>query len=277
MPEYEGELRKMQAELPAEAGQPVQYWMVLGEQRVPLNELLGESITLQHQGGIYCVHCGRKTNKSFNQGYCYPCFRSLAQCDLCIVSPEKCHYHAGTCREPSWGDDFCMTDHIIYLANSSTIKVGITRATQIPTRWIDQGAVQALPIYHVQTRQQSGLVEVLFKSHIADKTNWRAMLKGSPQPIDLSTRAAELKSQLAAEISDLHRQYGLQAIQECQGVAVELHYPVLQYPEKISSYNFDKTPQVAGRLLGIKGQYLLLDGGVINLRKFSGYHISLSF
>jgi len=171
-----GALSKMSAQL----GDPVvQYAFRLGDELVSVNPLLGKRIRLEYLGGIHCSHCGRKTSKSFSQGYCYPCFTSLAQCDTCIMSPERCHYDAGTCREPSWGESFCMTDHIVYLANSSGIKVGITRASQVPTRWIDQGARQALPILRVATRQQSGLVEDLLRTQVADRTNWRALLRRS--------------------------------------------------------------------------------------------------
>ena len=125
----------------------VDYRMVFGDVEVPLNQYLGSTLQLSFDGVINCIHCDRKTNKSFNQGYCYPCFKRLAQCDSCIVSPEKCHYHEGTCREPEWGETHCMIDHIVYLANTSGIKVGITRGTQVPTRWMDQGATQAKPIF----------------------------------------------------------------------------------------------------------------------------------
>lgn len=272
-----GGLRKMQASLPADQNDVVRYQMVLDDHRLELNEYLGKSIQLEYAGAINCVHCGRKTNKSFNQGYCYPCFKSLAQCDVCIMSPEKCHYDAGTCREPEWGEEFCMQDHYVYLANSSGLKVGITRGTQIPTRWIDQGAVQALPIYRVKTRQCSGLVEVIFKQHMADKTNWRAMLKGNPELLDLAAVVEQLTPEVADEISTLQDRFGLQAIQACDSAeAVQINFPVTEFPVKISSLNFDKTPVVSGKLLGIKGQYLMLDTGVINMRKFGGYQISFS-
>jgi hypothetical protein len=137
---HRGHLDKMPVELAA----PVNYWLALDEERVPLNALLGETLRLRHSGAIHCTECGRATVKSFAEGFCYPCFRKLAQCDLCILSPERCHFAAGTCREPEWALDFCMTGHIVYLANSSGVKVGITRAGQIPVRWIDQGATQAL-------------------------------------------------------------------------------------------------------------------------------------
>lgn len=141
----QGGLRKMSAQLDA----PVSYAFRLDEQVLPVNPLLGQHLRIEFLGAIHCTHCGRKTKKSFAQGYCYPCFTKLAQCDSCIMSPERCHYAAGTCREPAWGEQFCMTDHIVYLANSSGVKVGITRASQVPTRWIDQGASQALPILRV--------------------------------------------------------------------------------------------------------------------------------
>lgn len=133
-----GALSKMTARL--ESNAPVQYAFRLDDREVAVNPLIGRPLRLEYLGSIFCTHCGRKTKKSFSQGYCYPCFTRLAQCDSCIVSPEKCHYEQGTCREPEWGERFCMTDHVVYLANSSGVKVGITRASQIPTRWIDQGA-----------------------------------------------------------------------------------------------------------------------------------------
>jgi hypothetical protein len=152
----QGLLNKMYARLES----TVQYELPLSDQRIALNPLLGKVIKLTFTGNIRCVHCNRTIKKSFNQGYCYPCFISLAQCDMCIMKPETCHYEAGTCREPSWGEEFCFKPHIVYLANSSGIKVGITRQTQIPTRWIDQGAVQALPIFKVQSRYMAGLIEI---------------------------------------------------------------------------------------------------------------------
>lgn len=278
MPEYSGNLRKMAVALPEDHGQAVNYQLVLNDQYYPLNPLLGQSIELEYAGAIHCIHCGRKSNKSFSQGYCYPCFKSLARCDQCIVSPEKCHYHLNTCREPEWAEAFCMQDHYVYLANSSALKVGITRGTQIPTRWIDQGAVQAMPIFRVQTRRQAGLVETLFKTHVADKTNWRAMLKGVPDFLDLNQCAKDLCALVEEGIETLQQEFGLQAITRSDGAKeVAINYPVQAYPIKVTSLNFDKTPSVKGILQGIKGQYLLLNSGVLNLRKFSGYQITLKY
>ena len=168
-----GAVRKMKTQL----ADPVEYQMVLGEHKVPINAYLGKALQLDYKGVINCIHCDRKTSKSFSQGYCYPCFKRLAQCDMCIMSPERCHFAAGTCREPQWCETHCMIDHTVYLANTSGLKVGITR--DYPTRWMDQGASQAQSIFRVSSRLRSGLVEVVFKNHIADKTNWQAMLKGA--------------------------------------------------------------------------------------------------
>jgi hypothetical protein len=169
-----------------------------------------------------------------------------------------------------------MQPHIVYLANTSSCKVGITRATQIPTRWIDQGAVQALPIFQVQTRLQSGLVEVALAQYVSDKTHWQKMLRGTPEPIDLVAQRDHLLDLAQASLNPLMARFP-DAIMPITGVPmVELSYPVTDYPEKIKSLNFDRTPSVTGKLLGIKGQYLLLDSGVINLRKFTGYEIKFT-
>jgi hypothetical protein len=269
----QGALQKMPAEIASE----VKYQLKLGDQSIDLNSYVGQSIQLVYQGQIHCTHCGRKTNKSFAQGHCYPCFKKLPQCDLCIMSPEKCHFDQGTCRDPAWGEQFCFQSHYVYLANSSGIKVGITRGTQVPTRWIDQGAIQALPILRVDTRFQSGVVERVFGEHIADKTNWRAMLKGQVDPLDLIAERDRLFELCRSELSELENRFGLQAIQRLPDAEVlELNYPVLNYPAKVTSLNFDKNPVVEGVLQGIKGQYLILDTGVINLRKFTAYEVQFS-
>ncbi len=258
-------------------GEGVSYELPLGDDRVSMNPLLGESLRLEYIGQINCIHCGRSTKKSFSQGYCYPCFTRLAQCDSCIVSPEKCHYDAGTCREPEWGEANCMIDHIVYLANTSSLKIGITRISQVPTRWMDQGAIQALPIYRVQTRHQSGLVETVYKEYVNDRTAWQAMLKGQGAELDLPAERDRLFELTAGGIDELQQRFGLQAITRLESEdALEFNYPVTEYPTKVSSFNLDKQPLVEGRLMGIKGQYLMFDTGVINMRKYGGYHLSLA-
>lgn len=268
-----GSISKMSARLETPL---VQYAFSLGDSEVPVNPLLGTTVRLEYLGAIHCIHCGLKTKTSFSQGYCYPCMSKLAQCDVCIMAPEKCHYDQGTCREPAWGEQFCMTDHIVYLANSSGLKVGITRASQLPTRWLDQGASQALPIMRVATRQQSGLVEDLFRAHVPDRTNWRALLKGDAEAVDLVAVRDQLFEQCAEGLQALHARFGLQAIQPLSDAqTVDIRYPVEAYPSKIVSFNLDKNPLAEGTLLGIKGQYLIFDTGVINIRKYTAYQLAV--
>lgn len=268
-----GSLEKMQAEL----GDVVQYRLPVGDQSIELNPLLGQQLQLRHSGQIYCLYCRKKTNKSFNQGYCYPCFIRLAQCDMCIVKPETCHYDNGTCREPAWGEAFCFQPHVVYLANSSGIKVGITRQSQIPTRWIDQGAVQALPILQTRSRQIAGLIEVAIAQHVSDKTSWQQMLKKQADPIDLVSWRDKLLGECRDTVSKVLDRFGSDAAQTlADAKAVEINYPIQNYPGKITSFNFDKQPLVTGTLQGIKGQYLIFDSGVINIRKFGGYQVELT-
>ena len=267
-----GIVRKMRSRL----GQPVSYSARLDDNEIALNPLIDQQLKLIFSGSIYCIHCNRKTNKSFNQGYCYPCFQKLAQCDSCIIHPERCHFEQGTCREPAWGEKYCMQDHIVYLANSSGLKVGITRATQVPTRWIDQGATQALAIMRVRSRLQSGTLEMAFKQHVADKTNWRDMLKGKAAELDMAGERDRLLAACEEDVKELMARFGFFAISVLKGIdAVSIDYPVQAYPDKITSLNFDKEPVVSGTLIGIKGQYLIFDSGVINLRRFSGYEVEL--
>lgn len=266
-----GTLKKMQASL----GENVQYSLPVGEQLVPLNQFIGQSITLQHTGNIFCSACGKKTKKSYSQGHCFVCMRKLASCDMCIMKPETCHYEAGTCREPQWGEENCMIDHYVYLSNTSSLKVGITRHNQIPTRWIDQGATQGLPIFKVKTRYISGLIEIELAKHISDKTNWRTLLKEDGEPMDLAERFAELLPLIENKISSIKQEFGDDAIQLLNEDITTIAYPVVEHPSKISSHNFDKNPIVTGELQGIKGQYLILDTGVINIRKFSSYEIEV--
>lgn len=263
-----GHLRKMITE----HSTPVRYQIPIDDKFIPISELIGKKINFKFSGEIHCIECGRKTNKSFSQGYCFPCMRSLAECDICMVSPEKCHFDEGTCRNEAWGKQHCFIDHYVYLANSSGLKVGITRQTNVPFRWMDQGAVAALPIYKTKNRLLCGLVEASFKKQVNDKTSWQRMLKGAPTDIDLAERRDELFTEFKSNIAEINREYGEDAVIELTGkTSLHFDFPVDQYPEKVKSLNFDKTPQISGILKGIKAQYLILDSGVLNIRKFSGY------
>ncbi|MCF6765231.1 DUF2797 domain-containing protein [Thiotrichales bacterium 19S3-7] len=273
MTSYQITLHKMQTVLENEKAH---YYMNLDNEAVLFCDFLTKTIRFDYLNEINCLHCHRKTSKSFSQGYCFPCFRSLAQCDMCLMKPELCHYHLGTCREPQWGLRHCFQDHIIYLANTGDVKVGITRITNTPHRWIDQGATEVLPIARVKSRLISGLVEVELKKHIADKTNWRKMLKGQIEhkPLDVIRESIFISAK--NQLAKIKLDHGDDALELLNEKAFNIHYPVIEYPEKIKSFNLDKNQTFSGKLLGIKGQYLLLDTGVINIRKYSGYKVNLS-
>lgn len=256
----------------------VQYQLRLSTQSFPLNGLLGAQIRLSFAGQIFCENCGKRTKTSFSQGYCFNCFKKLAACDTCIMSPEKCHYAQGTCREPRWGEQFCFQPHIVYLANSAGLKVGITRETQLPTRWIDQGATAALPLYRVNSRYLSGCIEVICKQFVSDRTPWQSMLKGFSPELNLLEQAQGLTEKVQQQV-DLLIDSGstiAPVIEKLSAKVVNLNYPVSTWPTKVVSLSFDKTPVIEGRLLGIKGQYLILDSGCLNIRKFTSYQVSVS-
>lgn len=274
MTQIAGQLAKMQTTFSADTA--VKYQLLVGNEQLVLNPLIGETLKFTFAGEIFCQNCNRKIKKSYSGGFCFPCAQKLAQCDLCFMKPELCHFDQGTCREPQWGLSVCMQDHIVYLANSSGLKVGITRTSQVPTRWMDQGATQALPIFRVKSRYQSGLVEVAFKQHISDRTDWRKMLKGAAEPLDLSASRDKLMHTCQAEIATLRASLGEDAIVSLTDEQpVEMTYPVVQYPTKVTALNLDKTPQIEGCLQGIKGQYLMFDKGVLNIRKYAGYQVAV--
>ncbi|MFV9972552.1 MAG: DUF2797 domain-containing protein [Francisella endosymbiont of Hyalomma asiaticum] len=240
-----------------------------------LNDYIGQHLKLEFLDEINCVACGAKTKKSYSQGYCFMCMRRLPECDICIVKPELCHFAAGTCRNSSWGEQNCMKIHIVYLANTGDIKVGITKLKNIPSRWIDQGASQALPIFAVENRLISGLVEVAIKEHISDKTNWRKMLQGEPNNIDFVSLRNQLIEKSRQKITEIKAKYGQNIVKLVKGKVQNINYPILKYPTKLKSFNLDKDHIIDAKLIGIKGQYLIFDSGVINIRKFSGYKCNL--
>lgn len=243
-----------------EADLPIRYTLVIDDHHIDLNGWIGKQIRLEHTGEKACCHCGRRVNKLFQNGYCYPCVQRLAECDLCIVKPHLCHYD--TCRDQAWGDANCMIPTYLYLAKSSDIKVGISR--NIPERWMDQGAVEAVPIALLPTRKMAGDVELFLSQHMADKTNWRRMLKGEVTDASLE----EVREQVFTLIPEEYRAYILEP-QEMR----TFEYPIIETLDKITSHNLDKGP-AEGKLLGIKGRYLILSTGVLNVAKFTGYHVN---
>ena len=259
----------------------VEYKFILDREKIDLPFILGQELEIEWSGQIYCVSCGSKTPKSYSQGHCYKCFKTKASCDMCIMKPETCHYHLGTCREEKFAQEVCFQPHIVYLANSSALKVGITRLGQMPTRWLDQGATQALPIMQVGSRRLSGQLEIMFAEQVADKTDWRKLLKGQAPALDLIGLRDELLDEFAPHIKTIRDEFSL-SLDFNEGLEILEHehprefvYPIAEYPDKIKSHNLDKTAKIRGRLQGIKGQYLMLDTGVINIRKYTGYELTL--
>jgi len=244
----------------------VQYFLHVGEHKIHMNELIGKPVTLDYLGHIHCIKCGRKTRKSFAQGFCYPCFTTAPETEECVLRPELCRAQDGIARDMEYAKVHCLSEQVVYLSLTSGVKVGVTRSSQVPTRWIDQGAIRALEFARTPNRFTAGQMEVALKQHIADKTNWRKMLSGLvPDDVDLIQEKQRLIPLVPAEMAS--------HITSCMQV-LDLEYPVMQYPDKIKSLNFDKDPFVSGVLTGIKGQYLMLDQNwVINIRKYGGYRI----
>ncbi len=264
--EYTGNLQKMRTELAL----PVRYFLKFGEEEICMNDYLGKHISMEFTNEIYCVKCGRIPKKSFAQGFCYPCFTTAPETEECVLKPELCRAHEGIARDMEYAQSHCLIDQFVYLALTSGIKVGVTRSTQIPTRWIDQGAIQAIKLAKTPNRFTAGQIEVALKEFMADKTNWRLMLTGT---IAAERTLAEVKSEAIDNLDEEFESY----IQWDDEIT-EINYPVLNYPQKVVSLNLDKTPEVGGILTGIKGQYLMFDErAVINIRKYSGYKVVFRF
>jgi hypothetical protein len=258
----EGQSLKMKTEL----GEPIRYSLRLGGESVNLTDYVGQEIQLSFSGKITCINCGRVTKKSFAQGFCFPCMRNSAQNSECIIRPELCRGHLGEGRDPEWEQENHVCEHVVYLATSSDFKVGVTRGDQVPTRWIDQGATQARAIARTPHRCAAGEIEVALKEAFTDRTSWQKMLKNDVLTEPNWVEALNLAKQT---IPDSHIQYWV-----ADDDILDLHYPVDSFPEKVKSLSFDKTKLIEGTLMGIKGQYLLLEENrVLNIRKHNGYEL----
>lgn len=262
--ELQIQLHKMFSELSS----PVKYYLKHEGKSLCVNDWLNKAIEITYQHKINCLHCNKTTKKSFFQGFCYPCFISLPQTDVSVVNPELCQAHEGISRDMEWAKKNCLIDHHVYLSLTSGLKVGVTRDTQIPTRWIDQGAEFAIKLAKTPYRQLAGLIEVELKQYVADKTSWQRMLKGGfANNVDLVEEKERLIEYLPEE---------LQHYINDDDEITEINFPVLAYPAKVKSINLDKTDSYNGILTGIKGQYLIFDdGNVFNVRKHGGYNVTI--
>ncbi len=255
---YEGVLTKMQSEF----GNPIQYYLVFENSFLNVNQVIGKELTIQLEG-YQCLNCGKR-KKIFRQGFCYDCFYKSPAVGDWIMKPELSTAHLGVAdRDLDYESKVQLQPHIVYLAISSEVKVGVTRKTQVPIRWIDQGAEKAISIVEVPNRYLAGITEVALKEHFSDKTNWRKMLTNDIITNDLILEKAKVECLLPLEVKEYFF--------SDKNDVYEMHYPVISYPSKINSLSLEKTPSFKGVLIGIKGQYLLFeDGTVFNVRSSEG-------
>jgi len=259
---YEGVLRKMRTEI----GNPIQYFLVFENDFINFNQVLNKTLKLEFIK-FQCLNCGRD-RKIYRQGFCQSCFFETPATGDWIMKPELSTAHLDKeDRDLEYEKRVQLQPHIVYLANSSNVKVGVTRKAQVPTRWIDQGAHEAIEIVEVPNRYLAGITEVALKNHVGDKTNWRKMLQNNIEDLNL----VEWRDKLKTHIPDEAAEYFITSNTE-----TNLEFPVLQYPEKVKSLNLDKTPSFEGVLKGIKGQYLIFeDQTVFNVRGSEGYYVGI--
>ncbi|MES2864675.1 MAG: DUF2797 domain-containing protein [Bacteroidota bacterium] len=264
MTTFEGTLTKMETEM----GSPIQYYLIFDSNFINVNQLINKDIEITHKG-YQCLNC-KKAKKIWRQGFCYDCFSTIPAAADWIMNPELSKAHLDIeDRDLEYEKRVQLQPHTVYLALSSEVKVGVTRNTQVPTRWIDQGAVQALPIIETPNRYLAGVAEVALKNHFADKTNWQKMLKNEVPVVNLSEEKNNLKQWLPEEI----KPYFLE-----NDTLYDFDFPVNKYPLKVASLNLEKTPNFTGKVVGIKGQYLIFeDGTVFNVRTYEGYVVTLKF
>ncbi|MBT3385032.1 MAG: DUF2797 domain-containing protein [Prolixibacteraceae bacterium] len=263
--QYEGNIQKMRTEI----ANPVGYFLPIGENEIEMNSLIGNKIQMNFSGQINCISCGKRTKTSFHQGFCYNCLQTAPEASESIIRPELSKSHLGIARDIEWAKKHDLVDHIVYLAVSSEVKVGVTRNNQIPTRWIDQGASFAIKLATTPNRHIAGVIEVFLKKYFTDKTNWRAMLKNE---ISRNTNLLEEKEKVIQLLPS-----ELQKYLDPDNQITKIDYPVLQFPQKIKSIGFDKLPIIEGILKGIKGQYLIFNNEmVLNIRKHNGYFLNIN-
>ena len=261
---FQATLKKMRTE----NLQPINYFLDVESGFLHVNSLLGKTIRIQHNGS-QCLNCGLE-KAIFRQGYCQSCFFESPATGDWIMRPELSKAHLGQAdRDLEYESKMQLQPHVVYLALSSHIKVGVTRKIQLPTRWIDQGAHQASVLLEVPNRYLAGVGEVALKNFFSDKTNWRKMLQNEAEPIDWETMRNQALDGIPKDLKPF-------IVRDAVAVQ-ELHFPVLQYPEKVKSLNLTKTPLYEGKLMGIKGQYLIFeDATVFNIRSNEGQCIELS-
>ena len=260
---YHGVLTKMETEFSS----PIQYYLVFESDFLNMNQLLDKTITIEFVK-YECLNCGLD-KPIYRQGFCKSCFFEIPQAADWIMRPELSVAHLDReDRDLAYEKKVQLQPHIVYLANSSNVKVGVTRKSQVPTRWIDQGAHEAIEIVEVPNRYLAGITEVALKDYIGDKTNWRTMLKNDIVDENL----VEWRERLKQYIPDEAKEYFIETNTE-----TNLCFPVVKYPVNPRSLNLIKDQTYTGILTGIKGQYLIFDDDMVfNVRGNEGLVVNIS-
>lgn len=240
-----------------------------------LLEIVGKPLRIEHTGKIHCTVSGKSIRKTYGDGMSFDAFQSSPLAVESIIRPELSRIHEGIAlRDAEWEEAHHNQPHVVYLSYTGGVKVGVTRTTQVPWRWIDQGASGAILLAETPYRQLAGLIEVAMKEHFADKTQWRRMLTtGNPNEKEVAQELLHAKDhafehcpaefeEFISDDDDVHR----------------LIFPGGPFPEKVQSVTLDKERIIEGNLAAIKGQYFVFeDGRVWNVRRHSGYRVRWSF
>jgi len=261
--EFTGQISKMVSSI----GNPIEYVLPIGEKKLILNKYIGELIQIKFNDEIRCINCKNKIKKTYMQGYCYPCFISLPQTEDCVFKPHLCKAHLGEARDMVWAKNNCLVSTYVYLSLTSNLKVGVTRHSHIPSRWIDQGAHYAIRFAKTPNRYLAGLIELEISKYISDRTQWRKMILGQYDELDLINKKNDLYEYLPSNLDKYYLN---------NENIVELKYPIINNLEKIKSFNIEKFKSIKKKLIGIKGQYLMFDDShVLNVRKYTGYNFTI--
>jgi hypothetical protein len=261
---FEGNILKMRTELAS----PVNYFLPVGNNEITMNKLIGKTFKMHFTGQINCISCGKIIKTSYNQGFCYNCLQTAPEASESVVHPELSKAQFGIARDMKWAQEHDLIDHIVYLAVTSELKVGVTRHHQVPFRWIDQGASYAIKIAKTPNRHIAGILEIFLKKYFTDRTNWQAMLKNEIEKnVDLTKEKLKIFSLLPSELKKYYSD---------DDEITQIEYPVIKYPEKVKNFSFDTSHDLYGTLSGIKGQYLIFsDDTVVNIRKHNGYYLEV--
>ena len=101
---YEGTINKMTVS----NCQSVKYTLPLSIHNIIVNDFIERTIKISFQKKIFCTKCGKQTKKTYLNSFCYDCFCTAPESDICIFSPEKCKAHIGITRDLQWAKKNCL-------------------------------------------------------------------------------------------------------------------------------------------------------------------------